>query len=241
MFEKKKFSYADQKKQRHHIHWVFIWFFAFFLFYTVFTNLIFSFRVVETEAMQPGLYTGDFLVFSSYTVQSLFSDIDIWTPAPPFRRGNIVVVDTGRLDRKSLVNIILDNFIRFFTAQRVSIDNRGENWYIKRVLGLPGDEIAMTNFVLRIKPRGSQYMFTEYEVAEQSYNVTIPQIPALWDESLPFSGNMDAVVLGEDECFVLSDDRSNTNDSRTWGPIPVDCITGKALFRYWPLTRLGIP
>jgi signal peptidase I len=240
MFEKKKFSYADQKKQRRHTHWIFIWFFAFFLLYTVFTNLIFSFRVVETEAMQPGLYSGDFLVFSSYTIRSLLPNTDSWAPALPFRRGNIVLIDTGRLDRQNFVSAILDNFIRFFTAQRVGFDNR-VGWYVKRVLALPGDEIAMTNFVLRVKPRGSAYMLTEYEVSEQNYNVAIPQIPALWDESLPFSGNMDAMVLGEDECFVLSDDRSNTNDSRTWGPIPVNYITGRALFRYWPLTRLGSP
>jgi signal peptidase I len=52
---------------------------------------------------------------------------------------------------------------------------------------------------------------------------------------------MDRIILGEDECFVLSDDRSNTNDSRTWGPIPVHRLAGKVLFRYWPLTRLARP
>jgi signal peptidase I len=66
-------------------------------------------------------------------------------------------------------------------------------------------------------------------------------VPALWDESIPFSGNMDSLILGPGECFVISDDRSNTNDSRTWGPIPADLITGKAIFRYWPLTRIGRP
>jgi signal peptidase I len=64
-------------------------------------------------------------------------------------------------------------------------------------------------------------------------------MPALWDTSIPFSGNMDRIILGEDECFVVSDDRSNTNDSRTWGPVSADRITGKAVFRYWPFTRIG--
>jgi signal peptidase I len=99
----------------------------------------------------------------------------------------------------------------------------------------------MTNFVIRVKPAGSSYGLTEFELADRPYDVTIPQIPALWDESLPFSGYMDRIVLGEDECFVLSDDRSNTNDSRTWGAIPLDFIAGKVLFRYWPVTRLGRP
>ena len=66
-------------------------------------------------------------------------------------------------------------------------------------------------------------------------------MPALWDSSLPFSGNMDPIILGDNECFVISDDRSNTNDSRTWGPVQINNISGKALFRYWPLNRLGRP
>jgi signal peptidase I len=92
-----------------------------------------------------------------------------------------------------------------------------------------------------VKPRGELYSFTEFELWDRPYEVTIPQVPALWDESLPFSGTMERIVLGPGECFVLSDDRSNTNDSRSWGPVPVKLVAGKALFRYWPLTRLGRP
>jgi type IV secretory pathway protease TraF len=40
---------------------------------------------------------------------------------------------------------------------------------------------------------------------------------------------MDKIVLGPDERFVVSDDCGNTNDSRTWGPIPVSYITAKAV------------
>jgi signal peptidase I len=109
------------------------------------------------------------------------------------------------------------------------------------VVALPGDEITMTNFVVRIKPRDGAYSLTEFELSDKPYVSNIPQVPAIWDESLPFSGNMDWLILGENECFVLSDDRNNTNDSRTWGPVPVDFITGEAIFRYWPVTRLGRP
>jgi signal peptidase I len=97
----------------------------------------------------------------------------------------------------------------------------------------------MTNFVIRVRVKGSAYSLTEFEVTEVDYTLNIPNIPALWDSSLPFSGNMERIVLGENECFVLSDDRSNTNDSRTWGPVPLNNISGRALFRYWPFTRIG--
>jgi signal peptidase I len=109
------------------------------------------------------------------------------------------------------------------------------------VVGLPGDEITMINFVLRVKPEDSSYSLTEFELSEKPYDITIPHVPALWDDSIPFSGNMDRIVLGENECFVIADDRSNTNDSRTWGPIPVDLVTGRAVFRYWPFSRIGRP
>jgi signal peptidase I len=99
----------------------------------------------------------------------------------------------------------------------------------------------MTNFVIRVKVKGSAYSLTEFEVSSQDYTTDIPQMPALWDSSLPFSGTMDTVVLGANEFFVLSDDRSSTNDSRTWGPVPLRDIAGKALFRYWPANRMGRP
>ena len=135
----------------------------------------------------------------------------------------------------------MDGLVRFCTAQRLSLYGKEDHLYLKRVVGLPGDEITMTNFVLRVKPAGSSYSLTEFELAEKPYHPVIPQVPALWNESIPFSGNMDRIVLGEDECFVISDDRSNTGDSRVWGPVNLDLITGKAVFRFWPLTRIGRP
>jgi signal peptidase I len=235
-----KYSYAAQKNQRYQIRWVLIWLAAFFVLYTLLTVFFFSMRVLENETMQPGLRGGDRFVFSSYKIQRLLAE-NAASREFPFRRGNVVLVDMTRRENRGKIRAALDTLIRFFTLQRISLFDREEHLYIKRVIGLPGDEISMTNFVLRIKPAGDVYGLTEFELSERPYDVNIPQVPALWDESIPFSGNMETFVLGEDDYFVLSDDRSNTNDSRTWGPVPVDLILGKALFRYWPLTRLGRP
>jgi signal peptidase I len=49
---------------------------------------------------------------------------------------------------------------------------------------------------------------------------------------------MKELTLGEDEYFVLSDDRADTNDSRTWGPLPAACLKGRALLIYWPPNRI---
>jgi signal peptidase I len=233
-----KYSYAAQKDQRHRIRWWVILSVAFFLLYIVLSNFFFSTGVLENDTMHPGLHKGDRFIFLSYFFYRLLPDE---AAMGSLRRGNIVLVDTGQENKQEFVLTIADTLLRFFTAQRIGIASREGHRFIKRVIALPGDEVSMTNFVIRVKPSGSSYGLTEFELADKPYDVTIPQIPALWDESLPFSGYMDRIVLGEDEYFVLSDDRSNTNDSRTWGAIPIDFIASKVLFRYWPVTRLGRP
>jgi len=236
---KRRYSYSDQKSQRHRWRWIILVVLVFFILYTSFTSLVFSIRVMENNTMEPNLRAGERIIFSSYNVYSLIPGLDLERGSLPFHRGNVVLVDMFREAKPGLFYSVLDGVVRFFTVQKLSLLEQKEHLFVKRVIGLPGDEISMTNFVIRVKAKGSAYSLTEFEVSDQDYTPEIPQAPALWDSSLPFSGNMDKIVLGENECFVLSDDRSNTNDSRTWGPVPVKNISGKALFRFWPLTRLG--
>jgi signal peptidase I len=233
-----KYSYAAQKDKRHRIRWWVILFAVFFLLYIILSTFFFSTGVVENDTMAGGIRKGDrFIFFSRYIYRILPDEAAGFSLHP----GDIVLVDTSQGERKQFFTILLDSLVRFFTAQRISFSKHEEHLFIKRIIALPGDEVSMTNFVIRVKPAGGSYSLTEFEITGRPYNVAIPQVPALWDESLPFSGNMEPLVLGENECFVLSDDRGNTNDSRTWGPVPMDFIAGEALFRYWPLTRLGRP
>ena len=233
-----KYSYAAQKDQRYRVRWVLIWIIAIFLLYLFLTTFVFSVRRLETDVMQPELHSGDRVIFASRMIYRFLPDE---IGAARLHRGNIVLVDTAQGKRRGIIRPIFDTAVRFFTAQQIGLLGHNGNFYVKRVIGLPGDEITMTNFIVRVKPAGSAYSFTEFELWDRPYSPNIPQIPALWDSSLPFSGSMETIVLGEDECFVLSDDRGNTNDSRTWGPIPMDYIAGCALFRYWPPTRIGLP
>ena len=236
---KRRYSYSDQKSQRHRWRWIILAVLIFFLLYTSFTSLIFSMRVLENDTMASNMRAGERFIFYSYNIYSLIPGINTETGPFPLRRGNVVLVDMSSGNKAGFFYQMLDGVMRFFTAQRVSLAEQRDQVFIKRVIGLPGDEITMTNYVIRVKVKGSVYSLTEFEVSEQDYTPDIPQAPALWDSSLPYSGNMDTIVLGEHECFILSDDRSNTNDSRTWGPVPIKNVSGKALFRYWPITRLG--
>ena len=236
---RRRFSYADQKSHRQRSRWKILWALVFFFFYITFTSLFFSARVMENETMVDNLRIGERFIASSYAIYSIIPGLNPERGSLPFRRGNVVLVDMFREKRPGVLYLVLDEVIRFFTVQRFGLIDQKEHVFVKRVIGLPGDEITMTNFVIRVKTKGSAYYLTEFEVTETDYTPAIPNMPALWDSSLPFSGNMDMIILGEDECFVLSDDRSNTNDSRTWGPVPVKNISGKAQFRYWPFTRIG--
>ena len=232
-------SYSDQKSQRHKVRWIVAGVLVFFLAYTSFTSLFFSMRVLENETMRPNLGPGDRLLFSSYSFYSLIPGIGQENRPANLRRGSVVLVNMFRGSPPGMLPRILDGTIRFFTAQNFSLTEQNENVYVKRLIGLPGDEISMVNYVIRVRVEGSAFSLTEFEVSEHDYTLEIPQAPALWDSSLPFSGNMDPLILGGDEFFVISDNRSNTNDSRTWGPVSISNITGTALFRYWPPSRIG--
>jgi len=241
MFDKwTQYSYRAQKYQRHRIlKFIFI-FFVLYLIYNLLTTFLFSVWVIDNEVMQPGLLPGDRLIFTSFTPPAWINRNRNEKYSLPFKRGSIVLVDMGRNKEQKLPLRVIDGVVRFFTAQKVSIMSARGQYYIKRVIALPGDEIIMANYVFRVKTPNNPYSLTEFELSEKPYHPDIPQIPAIWDESVPFSGSMDKVILGSDECFVISDDRSSTNDSRTWGAVSPSLITARALIRIWPIVKIEL-
>jgi signal peptidase I len=238
MFDKwTQYSYAAQKYQRHRLLKILFVFFVLYIAYNCLTAFFFSVWSVDNDTMQPGFSSGDRLIFTSFT--------------PPwggrneerpflFKRGSVVLVDKGRERERKLPLRVINGIVRFFTAQRASIFSGEGQYYIKRVIALPGDEISMVDYVFRVKPAGSSYSLTEFELSEKPYHPSIPKTPSLWDDSIPFSGRMDAITLKSDECFVVSDDRSNTNDSRTWGAVSPSLITARAVLRFWPLVKIEL-
>jgi signal peptidase I len=241
MFDKAlKYSYAAQKQERHKLLRMVLILLALYLLYNIISAYLLSVWVLHNNTMQPGLRNGDRFLVASSTLPSLLAELK-QTEGIPFKRGNIVLVDTRQGEEQNWLLIIADNLVRFFTAQRYCMIKTEEYLYIKRLIALPGDEISMTNFVLRVRPADSSYFLTEFELSDRPYHPNIPQVPALWDDTIPFSGNMDKIILGPGEFFVVSDDRGNSGDSRTWGPVSAQQIIGKPVFRFWPLARIGRP
>lgn len=88
--------------------------------------------------------------------------------------------------------------------------------YIKRVIGLPGDQISIQDGVVSIN--GTQM--------QEPYIRERPAARGTW-------------TVPEDTVFVMGDNRNNSSDSRSWGPVPLKNIIGKALFIYWPPDEMG--
>ena len=94
-----------------------------------------------------------------------------------------------------------------------------ERDFVKRIIGLPGETIAIQNGQVFIngKPLSS-----ETYVQNQSFD------------------NYGPITLGDDEYFVMGDNRSGSSDSRSWGPMQRHFIIGKAWLIYYPFERFQI-
>ena len=91
--------------------------------------------------------------------------------------------------------------------------------YIKRIVGLPGDTVEIDRGMVLVNGRA----LTE-DYVPQAYRDY---------QSMPLAR------IEPDSYFVLGDHRSSSNDSRSWGSVPRDCIYGQAVFVYWPFEKLG--
>ncbi len=127
------------------------------------------------------------------------------------KAGDIVVVDVS--DKAGLQN-------------RSSAEKR----YIKRIIGMPGDTIRFEEDAGRIVVK------INGEVLEESY------ISSDVYSTYNVDRNMDYIVP-EDHVFVMGDNRPHSSDSRvsSVGCIHVDNVMGEAVFRLWPLNRMGTP
>jgi signal peptidase I len=92
--------------------------------------------------------------------------------------------------------------------------------YIKRVIGIPGDTVAVRNGTVYVNGKALNEPYVPPEYRDHS--------------------SMPSTTLKSDQYFVLGDHRSSSNDSRAWGMVPRSYIYGKAVFVYWPLDRLGV-
>ena len=157
-----------------------------------------------------------------------------------------------RVDGHSMDNTLADNERLFVTVADVKFGaverndvvichypNRGRTNFVKRVVAVPGDTV-----------------YREDGVTHVVYSVKTDIGTEIYDEALdPSRGyillgtgeDYDPYLLGEDEYFVVGDNRYNSHDSRDWndsdpsndvGPITKDMLVGRVRYVIWPLSNI---
>lgn len=129
-------------------------------------------------------------------------------------------------------NLIVDKLsYRFRDPERFDIivfpfKHKENTYYIKRIIGLPGETV-------QIDEQGNIYI--NGEKLEESYGREIIKPENVGIASEP-------IELGDDEYFVMGDNRNNSTDSRMEivGNIHRDEIIGRAWVRIWPLSKFGV-
>lgn len=97
---------------------------------------------------------------------------------------------------------------------------------IKRVVGLPGDTLEIRQGKVSINGEPLDEPYVENDPCKPGHSRTC------------FFG---PVTVPEGHYFMMGDNRTNSVDSRFFGPVPEDDVIGEALVRFWPVNRAGGP
>jgi signal peptidase I len=155
--------------------------------------VVLNFRV-DGESMLPNLDDGQMLLVNRNAYQYLDFGGERYYPFDPPERGDVIVFDPPTGSDKP---------------------------YIKRVIGLPGEEVTFSD----------GKVFIDGELLDEDYI----------EERTGCGRRLDHcdVVVPDGYVFVLGDHRTNSSDSRTFGAVPVENIIGKAWLSYWPADDVG--
>ena len=127
-------------------------------------------------------------------------------------------------------NLIVDKITyRFQDPERYDIivfpfKYEKSTYYIKRIIGLPGESVRIDN---------NGVIYVNGEIMNENYGREVILDPGVAKNE---------ITLGEDEYFVLGDNRNNSTDSRDpmVGNIHRDDILGRAWLRIWPLSKIEL-
>jgi signal peptidase I len=163
---------------------------------------------IPSESMVPTLLVGDRVLVNKFIYR--FTEPD---------RGDIVVfqsVEGGELPPpRNPVERVLD---LFGGASGVPAEAPRED-LIKRVIGVPGDTIAVR--------RGTLYVNGE------------PQKEPYVNNRFPDRSSAAPTNVPDGHVFAMGDNRANSRDSRFFGSVPIQNVEGEAFLRFWPLSRIG--
>jgi signal peptidase I len=159
---------------------------------------------VQGASMEPNFQDGDYLIINELGYKQTDMDIANWH-----------LFTAGSFKNLSRLDVVVFRYPK-----------NPQQFFIKRVIGLPGEQVKVENGKVTIyneqNPDGFALDENQYLKANA---ITI--------------GSVD-IKLDDQQYFVLGDNRSASYDSRVWGPVPKSDIIGKVLLRAWPVTKAEI-
>jgi signal peptidase I len=177
----------------------------------VFRSAVADWNVVPTGSMQPTIQIGDRILVNkaAYDVRLPLTHISLMHLADP-QRGDIVILDSAAANER----------------------------LVKRVIGLPGDEIALRNNVLYINGHAAQYVASTasgiHDDEQSPARYAIESYGAMshavrLSQYMPsVASNFGPVLVPAGQYLLLGDNRDNSEDSRFLGFFPRDEIVGRA-------------
>jgi len=194
--------------------------------------LLLAREAVETAILAVAIFLAVRAVVQNFRVEGSSMD-------PTYATGQYVLVNKILYQRVNLAPLVrLLPFLHVDSTERYlfrgprrgevivfhpplpSLPSGGERDFIKRVIGLPGEHVVI---------RDGRVYIDGQELVEPYLRNVQTHCGSQWCD----------VVLGPDQYFVMGDNRSNSSDSRLWGPVSGDKIIGKAWFVYLPFDDFG--
>jgi len=176
--------------------------FAAVLFALFARTFLFQAFAVPSPSMEKNVLTGDRLLVNKFLYAPLVPPWAALFPGRAVRRGDVVVFRFPGNPRRD---------------------------FIKRVVGLPGETVAIRDRIVSIdgRPLEEPYVFhADDRVWPDDANV--PEERRRRDQ-------LAAVRVPDGTYFMMGDNRDDSSDSRAWGPVPASHLVGRALLVYWSL------
>lgn len=159
---------------------------------------------VQGSSMEPNFEDGQYLVISEFG----------------YKETDINVFDQFHIPMKPFKEISRQDIAVF------RYPKNPEQFFIKRVIGLPGEEVEIRKGKIVIYNAIHQEGFILDESAYLESSVITQDAPR--------------TQVGKDEYFMMGDNRMYSYDSRSIGPIKKDRIIGRVLLRAWPVNRFSL-